>query len=308
MAVATAPGCASSNPGMNVSFGVSGNNIPRSSSPNNNGGNNASCTIQSLLQTAKKLAERLNEHETNVESIITQTQELNKHMVSMKTYKDEVDGINENNRPRPQLNNSRRQLIKGIQYENRQIKTLQRENEELKQALEEHQNAMELIMSKYREHVSTLSQYAKLDLTTFNAAVNQREIEQKNAKIMEMVSVMQQVVRLDESSAYAAEKKIAELEYQNKTLRELLKVSQDFKSRILLASAAEPHTAASPVNSGGGPDTAGIVQGDDPNSNNSSRSTDENNSEGEDADVSSPNADLMFEYPSRTVKKRPSLG
>ena len=110
-----------------------------------------------------------------------------------------------------------------------------------------------------------------------------------------MVSVMQQVVRLDESSAYAAEKKIAELEYQNKTLRELLKVSQDFKSRILLASAAEPHTAASPVNSGGGPD-------------NSSRSTDENNSEGEDADVSSPNADLMFEYPSRTVKKRPSLG
>ena len=89
MAVATAPGCASSNPGMNVSFGVSGNNIPRSSSPNNNGGNNASCTIQSLLQTAKKLAERLNEHETNVESIITQTQELNKHMVSMKTVSAE---------------------------------------------------------------------------------------------------------------------------------------------------------------------------------------------------------------------------
>ena len=36
----------------------------------------------------------------------------------------------------------------------RHIRTLQQENKELRAALEEHQNALELIMSKYRQHVT----------------------------------------------------------------------------------------------------------------------------------------------------------
>ena len=42
----------------------------------------------------------------------------------------------------------------GIQQENRHIRSLQQENKELRATLEEHQATLELIMSKYREHIS----------------------------------------------------------------------------------------------------------------------------------------------------------
>ena len=43
-----------------------------------------------------------------------------------------------------------------IEQENSQIRELQQENKELKQSLEDHQSALELIMSKYREQVGKL--------------------------------------------------------------------------------------------------------------------------------------------------------
>ena len=54
-------------------------------------------------------------------------------------------------------------LFKGIQQENRHIRALQQENKELRAALEEHQNAIELIMSKYRQHMGHLLHQTKLD-------------------------------------------------------------------------------------------------------------------------------------------------
>ena len=47
-------------------------------------------------------------------------------------------------------------LIANIQQENRQLRALESENKELKSALEEHQNTLELIMSKYRQQISRL--------------------------------------------------------------------------------------------------------------------------------------------------------
>ena len=54
-------------------------------------------------------------------------------------------------------------LISGIQQENRHIRALQQENKELRAALEEHQNAIELIMSKYRQHMNHLLHQTRLD-------------------------------------------------------------------------------------------------------------------------------------------------
>lgn len=47
-------------------------------------------------------------------------------------------------------------LVANIQQENRQLRALENENKELKSALEEHQNTLELIMSKYRQQISRL--------------------------------------------------------------------------------------------------------------------------------------------------------
>ena len=61
--------------------------------------------------------------------------------------------------------------ISGIQQENRHIRQLQHENKELRAALEEHQNAIELIMSKYRHHMACLLSSTTVD----NNFVNQQK-------------------------------------------------------------------------------------------------------------------------------------
>ena len=59
-------------------------------------------------------------------------------------------------------------MILGIQQENRHIRQLQHENKELRAALEEHQNAIELIMSKYRQHITCLVHSSKPDKNAIN--------------------------------------------------------------------------------------------------------------------------------------------
>lgn len=70
-----------------------------------------------------------------------------------------------------ELNEAARQrphsvLVAGIHQENRNLRELEQENRELRTALEEHQNALELIMSKYRQQVTQLVRASKLDLAT----------------------------------------------------------------------------------------------------------------------------------------------
>ncbi len=50
--------------------------------------------------------------------------------------------------------------------ENTQIRELQQENKELRMSLEEHQSALELIMSKYREQIFKLVLANRLDKET----------------------------------------------------------------------------------------------------------------------------------------------
>jgi len=79
-------------------------------------------------------------------------------------YQEEVGELNETARQRPHT-----VLVAGIQQENRHLRELQQENRELRAALEEHQNALELIMSKYRQQVTKLVSSSKQDLTSVNA-------------------------------------------------------------------------------------------------------------------------------------------
>lgn len=53
----------------------------------------------------------------------------------------------------------RSSLIMAIQRESKQLEALEKENRDLRIALEDHQNALELIMSKYRQQVSQLVKY-----------------------------------------------------------------------------------------------------------------------------------------------------
>ncbi|TKC33738.1 hypothetical protein EI555_015089 [Monodon monoceros] len=100
-----------------------------------------SCTIEKALADAKALVERLRDHDDAAESLIEQTTALNKRVEAMKQYQEEIQELNEVARHRP-----RSTLVM-----------------ELRTSLEEHQSALELIMSKYREQMFRLLMASKKD-------------------------------------------------------------------------------------------------------------------------------------------------
>jgi hypothetical protein len=94
------------------------------------------------------------------------------HLSISFQYQEDLNELNEMARHKPRAN-----LVLGIAQENRQIRELQQENKELRMSLEEHQSALELIMSKYREQIFKLLMANKLDMSILNK--DQSEVGQK---------------------------------------------------------------------------------------------------------------------------------
>lgn len=181
---------------------------------------NMSLTVQQLLSDAKRLSSRLRDHDQSADQLITRAQEVLKEVDAMRQYQEDVDNLNEvaHNRPRAQL-------VLGIQQENRHIRTLQQENKELRAALEEHQSALELIMSKYRQHVTRLvNSPAAPDLGAINNHKNQL-LAERTEKVCEMACVMKEAVRVDEETTNQQQELLARLITENKGLREMLEIS-----------------------------------------------------------------------------------
>ncbi|KAK7073960.1 FGFR1 oncoprotein partner 2 [Halocaridina rubra] len=140
-----------------------------------------------------------------------------KHTVVFK-YCEEMNELNEaaNNRPRSAL-------IHSIQQENRHIRQLQQENKELRLALEEHQNVMELIMSKYRQQVAKL-----VSVNSKQSQPNTQEHTKLAAQIeqiSEMVAVMRKAAALGDDESNYQEKVITALVTENKGLKEMLNIA-----------------------------------------------------------------------------------
>eukprot|EP00092_Neocalanus_flemingeri_P037140 GFUD01040428.1.p1 GENE.GFUD01040428.1~~GFUD01040428.1.p1 ORF type:complete len:563 (+),score=227.84 GFUD01040428.1:177-1865(+) len=183
-----------------------------------------SLTVQQLLSDAKRLSSRLRDHDQSADHLISRAQEVLKEVDAMRQYQEDVENLNEvaHNRPRAQL-------VLGIQQENRHIRTLQQENKELRAALEEHQNALELIMSKYRQHVTRLVNTPHPDVHTINNQKIQM-LAERTEKVCEMAAVMKEAVRVDEDTCNQQQELMARLITENKGLRELLEISQKSNS------------------------------------------------------------------------------
>jgi len=183
-----------------------------------------SLTVQQLLTDAKRLSTRLRDHDQTADTLMTRAQEVLKQVDAMRLYQEDVENLNEvaHNRPRAQL-------VLGIQQENRHIRTLQQENKELRAALEEHQNALELIMSKYRQHVTRLVNCPKPDFQGLNNR-NIQMLAERTEKVCEMAAVMKEAVKVDEENTNLQQETMARLVTENKGLRELLDISQKSKS------------------------------------------------------------------------------
>ncbi|KAL7982799.1 hypothetical protein Chor_005202, partial [Crotalus horridus] len=169
-----------------------------------------SCTIEKALADAKALVERLREHDTAAEALIEQTTDLNKRVEAMKQYQEEIQELNEVARHRP-----RSSLVLGIQQENRQIRELQQENKELRTSLEEHQCALELIMSKYREQMFRLLMASKKDDPGIIMKLKEqhsKELQVHVDQITEMAAVMRKAIEIDEQQGCKEQERIFQLE------------------------------------------------------------------------------------------------
>ncbi|XP_005428197.1 suppressor of IKBKE 1 [Geospiza fortis] len=97
-------------------------------------------------------------------------------------------------------------------------------------SLEEHQDALELIMSKYRKQMLQLLEGRKREEAEPVLKVHQAnsgEIESQIDRICEMGEVMRKAVQVDDEQFFKVQEKLAQLELENKELRELLLISKE---------------------------------------------------------------------------------
>ncbi|XP_014666833.1 PREDICTED: FGFR1 oncogene partner 2 homolog [Priapulus caudatus] len=204
------------------------------------------CSIQQVLADAKRLVTQLREHEGNADTLINQARKLNGRVDSMRIYQEDAEEAAEVAR-KPPPPPPRSTLVFGLQQENRHIRDLQHENRELQLALDDHQAALELIMSKYRRQISQLmvprATAAEATPADDAAAEVREEIERKNERICEMVAVMNAAIRADDAATPGEIEAVARLRTENRGLREMLRACSTL-SVLASASADDDPQAA----------------------------------------------------------------
>lgn len=190
-----------------------------------------SVTFEQIILDAKRIANRLKDREALGDSLLLESESVNKQIESMRQFQDDIDILNKLARER-----SNNQLITIIHQENPQIREIQQENRLLKAALEDHQHALEHIMSKYREHTQSKILNTKVNFVEAFSKHQQfterkdEMIRQQTQKIQEMAAVMQRASQIDEEKFNQEQEFLSKLITENKGLRELLEISRKYGS------------------------------------------------------------------------------
>uniref|UniRef100_A0A3Q0SCZ0 Suppressor of IKBKE 1 n=1 Tax=Amphilophus citrinellus TaxID=61819 RepID=A0A3Q0SCZ0_AMPCI len=186
------------------------------------------CTLEKVLADARTLLERLKEHDTAAEGLIEQSGALSQRVQSMREvgnalpdkHTDDSSEIQELTKYKPHVL---------LTQENTQIKELQQENKELWLSLEEHQYALELIMGRYRKQMLQLMM-AKKELDTRPVLSlhedHAKEVQSQVERICEMGQVMRRAVQVDDQHYCSVRERLAQLEIENRELRDLLAISK----------------------------------------------------------------------------------
>uniref|UniRef100_A0A674KFZ7 FGFR1 onco partner 2 n=1 Tax=Terrapene triunguis TaxID=2587831 RepID=A0A674KFZ7_9SAUR len=172
-----------------------------------------SCTIEKALADAKALVERLREHDNAAEALIEQTTALNKRVEAMKQV---CFPILLTHLKRHFENPSNIQFLIVLV--------------ELRTSLEEHQSALELIMSKYREQMFRLLMASKKDdpgIITKLKEQHSKDLQVHVDQITEMAAVMRRAIEIDEQQGCKEQERIFQLEQENNGLREILQITRE---------------------------------------------------------------------------------
>ncbi|KAM6311043.1 suppressor of IKBKE 1-like [Podargus strigoides] len=173
------------------------------------------CTIEKILTDAKTLLERLKEHDTAAESLIDQSAVLHQRVAAMREAGAAWAEKGPGGAAEPaDLSRLRPHVL--LSQENTQIRELQQENRELWISLEEHQDALELIMSKYRKQMLQLLKGRKGEDAEPVLKVHQSnslEIESQIDRICEMGEVMRKAIQVDDDQFFKVQEKLAQRQF-----------------------------------------------------------------------------------------------
>lgn len=250
--------------------------------------------VQEALSDSRKLSGRLKSIDATAESLIARASQLEKSIDKMREYSGDLECLsssygkastsqsNNNNQSyimhqSSQVNQSqasqqqqqpsqasrgagaRSTIVANLQRESRQLKALERENLELRMALEDHQNTLELIMSKYRSQMSQLIKSNSVLATTsathmINSVDNHNScnchhlsssnqlIQMYQQKVNDMVAVMMRAIDLDEANDAKKAEQLAQLTTENKGLKELLSIARTSNSITLGSNVSSKST------------------------------------------------------------------
>lgn len=206
-------------------------------------------SVEAILADAQRLVLRLKEHDNSADCLITRTQSLQKQLDAMKQFQERLNELNEVARHRPRLG-----LIITLAQENSKIRELQSENLELRQSLSDHQSALEVIMTKYREQLANLTRANQVEHSLLQrSSRRQEDIQKKSEKISEMSAVLWRAANMEDRTDNAHDV-IARLQTENHAMRELLELldSADMptgmEAQRLPSSDAAVQTHSSPDN------------------------------------------------------------
>ncbi|XP_053984174.1 FGFR1 oncogene partner 2 homolog [Hylaeus volcanicus] len=187
-----------------------------------------SLTFQQIILDAKKLVIRISDHENTADNLISEIESVCSQIDNMKQYQEEVEILNTEAKQRPHL-----KIIAGIREgrkENKHLQEIQAENKQLKNALEDHQNALELIMSKYRKQIASLLRLCQTHSLLSDNSKCTNIIMSQGEKINEMVAVMKTAITLDEESELKEKEMYFSLKEENATLREMVNIANKYGS------------------------------------------------------------------------------
>lgn len=128
-------------------------------------------TIEQMILDAKRLANRLKEKETMLDHLTNETERVHINLESMQKFQEDLNVLNKLARER-----SNNDMITAIHQENPQIREIQQENRQLKASIEEYQRAIELIMTKYRQHTQKQIEETRLDFERIAKSHDNRNV------------------------------------------------------------------------------------------------------------------------------------
>lgn len=210
-----------------------------------------SIPIEQIILDAKRLANRLKEKESMADVLLNETERVNYQLDSMRQFQDDLSALNILSRERSNVD-----MINVIHQENPQIREIQQENRQLKASIEEHQRAIELIMTKYRQHTQHQIRETRLDFEKLAKANENNNVSQLHnslamfrtnffsfqcsniissqaEKLQEAISVMQAAIRMGDDDSNQYVEQLSQLKTENQGLRELLGIAKSMNSILV---------------------------------------------------------------------------